>query len=41
MNKENKRNFTYLISASAFSNLADGIAGFAYRWLFYYFLMFG
>ena len=29
MNKENKRNFNYLISASAFSNLADGIAGFA------------
>jgi hypothetical protein len=24
MNKENKRNFNYLISASAFSNLADG-----------------
>lgn len=34
MNKENKRNFNYLISASAFSNLADGIAGFAYPWLF-------
>ena len=34
MNKEYKRNFNYLISASAFSNLADGIAGFAYPWLF-------
>jgi len=34
MDKENKRNFNYLISASAFSNLADGIAGFAYPWLF-------
>ena len=34
MNKESKSNFNYLLSASGFSNLADGIAGFAYPWLF-------
>ncbi len=28
------KNFKYLVGASAFSNLADGIAGFAYPWLF-------
>jgi len=34
MNEKSKSNFNFLISASAFSNLADGIAGFAYPWLF-------
>ena len=34
MKKESKKNFNLLLTASAFSNLADGIAGFAYPWLF-------
>ena len=34
MEKESKRNFNLLLTASTFSNLADGIAGFAYPWLF-------
>ena len=34
MKKESNKNFNFLLSASAFSNLADGIAGFAYPWLF-------
>ena len=34
MNRESKSNFNFLLSASGFSNLADGIAGFAYPWLF-------
>ncbi|MDA2946566.1 MAG: MFS transporter [Actinomycetota bacterium] len=29
-----KKKFNLLLTASAFSNLADGIAGFAYSWLF-------
>ena len=32
--KEPNKNFNFLLTASAFSNLADGIAGFAYPWLF-------
>jgi len=34
MKKESNRNFNLLLTASTFSNLADGIAGFAYPWLF-------
>ena len=34
MEKESNRNFNLLLTASTFSNLADGIAGFAYPWLF-------
>ncbi len=34
MKKESNKNFNFLLTASAFSNLADGIAGFAYPWLF-------
>jgi len=34
MKKGSKKNFNLLLTASAFSNLADGIAGFAYPWLF-------
>lgn len=34
MKKESKKNFKLLLTASAFSNLADGISGFAYPWLF-------
>ena len=34
MKKKSKKNFNLLLTASAFSNLADGIAGFAYPWLF-------
>ena len=34
MKKESKKNFNLLLTASAFSNLADGIAGFPYPWLF-------
>ena len=34
MKKESHKNFNLLLTASTFSNLADGIAGFAYPWLF-------
>ena len=34
MKKESNKNFNLLLTASTFSNLADGIAGFAYPWLF-------
>ena len=34
MKKEPNKNFNLLLIASTFSNLADGIAGFAYPWLF-------
>jgi MFS family permease len=34
MKKESNKNFNLLLIASTFSNLADGIAGFAYPWLF-------
>ena len=34
MKKESNRNFNLLLTASTFSNLADGIAVFAYPWLF-------
>tara|TARA_Y100000591_G_scaffold14657_1_gene11114 strand:+ start:46 stop:1347 length:1302 start_codon:yes stop_codon:yes gene_type:complete len=34
MKKESNKNFNFLLTASAFSNLADGIAAFAYPWLF-------
>ena len=34
MQKESHKNFNLLLTASTFSNLADGIAGFAYPWLF-------
>ena len=34
MKKESHNNFNLLLTASTFSNLADGIAGFAYPWLF-------
>ena len=34
MKKESTKNFNLLLTASTFSNLADGIAGFAYPWLF-------
>jgi MFS family permease len=34
MKKESNRNFNLLLTASTFSNLADGIAGFSYPWLF-------
>ena len=37
MKKESNKNFNFLLTASVFSNLADladGIAGFAYPWLF-------
>ena len=34
MKKESNNNFNLLLTASTFSNLADGIAGFAYPWLF-------
>ena len=34
MKKELNKNFNLLLIASTFSNLADGIAGFAYPWLF-------
>ena len=34
MKRESNKNFNLLLTASTFSNLADGIAGFAYPWLF-------
>jgi len=34
MKKESNKNFNFLLTASVFSNLADGITGFAYPWLF-------
>ena len=34
MKKESHKNFNLLLTASTFSNLADGIAGFAYPWLY-------
>jgi len=34
MKKESHKNFNLLLTASTFSNLADGIGGFAYPWLF-------
>ena len=34
MKKESHKNFNLLLTASTFSNLADGIAGYAYPWLF-------
>ena len=34
MKRESNKNLNLLLTASTFSNLADGIAGFAYPWLF-------